>query len=75
MEMPRKIVGGVALLLAVTLGAAPRSAPAQSSYFQDGTVSFSVQEQEWVNDMGTTDCAGLCPGRAAGCCPAGAMPL
>jgi len=76
MEMPRKIVAVAALFVAGTLGSAPRSAPAQSSYFHGDTEVFmmqSGQRQEWVNDMQTVDCAGECPGR--GCCTREVLPM
>jgi hypothetical protein len=73
-----KLTAGVGLGVLVALGSAPRMAPAQS-YFFPGEPSyaapFSGQQQEWRNELGTTDCEGECPGRQSSCCNKTLLPI
>lgn len=73
-----KMTGGVSLAVLVALGSAPRMAPAQSYGYPDeigDPAPFAGQLQEWRNELGTTDCAGECPGMESSCCSKMLMPI
>lgn len=73
-----KLTVGIGLAVLGALGSAPRMAPAQSNFFPGEPVDvtpFSGQLQEWRNELGTTDCAGQCPGMESSCCAKTLLPI
>jgi hypothetical protein len=66
-----RIMAGVTGLLLITLGTAAPSAPAQLTLLPADpaeTIMAAGGMQEWLNELGGTDCKGECPGMRAGCC-------